>query len=383
LKLELVRGEKHAEALMHIARTCDRRVSETKEQHAAALRVRDAIAAKMEDENTALKADNVALKAKVVDLSASHAIAISKLEAQHKEVITKLEAESAALKAQAATTLTEIHAAVTTGAMEILPVRRDSRQFVEWRIDGIPRPPVVPQFDRTWCAVVCAGGWIAAIDAGAGDERVEVTRSGSGYCTFRSAAPLPRSRSPRLGSGAQPPAYRVIIEAYGAQEECALGFVPSHHIYGGSAIARIPFPELGICNYGGWYIDVAASRTCDVERDTTYSGWTVMTLAESAYATTTEVPPVPAGGAVEFAVDYAAGTCRVAFYTPAAVARGFVDSPQATMELRFVATAASKDRTGLPIPARTVPTAADSGVALYPVVGVYLESGNAWRFAAI
>jgi hypothetical protein len=35
LKLELARGEKHAEALMHIARTCDERTSEMKEQHAA------------------------------------------------------------------------------------------------------------------------------------------------------------------------------------------------------------------------------------------------------------------------------------------------------------------------------------------------------------
>jgi hypothetical protein len=39
--------------------------------------------------------------------------------------------------------------------------------------------------------------------------------------------------------------------------------------------------------------------------------------------------------AVEFAVDYAAGTCRVAFYTPAAVAGGFVKPPHAKMELRF------------------------------------------------
>jgi hypothetical protein len=36
LKLELARGEKHAEALMHIARTCDERTSELKEQHATA-----------------------------------------------------------------------------------------------------------------------------------------------------------------------------------------------------------------------------------------------------------------------------------------------------------------------------------------------------------
>jgi hypothetical protein len=50
------------------------------------------------------------------------------------------------------------------------------------------------------------------------------------------------------------------------------------------------------------------------------------------------VPVVPAGGAVEFAVDYAANTARVAFYTPAAVAAGFdgeEGAPHAKMELRF------------------------------------------------
>jgi hypothetical protein len=107
-----------------------------------------------------------------------------------------------------------------------------------------------------------------------------------------------------------------------------------------------------------------------------------MTLADSAYATTNKVPPVPAGGAVEFAVDYSAGTCRVAFYTPAAVAGGFAEAPHAKMELRFVATAAGAGSEGRPIPARTVPTAADSGVALYPAV-LTLESGTIWRFAVI
>jgi hypothetical protein len=71
-----------------------------------------------------------------------------------------------------------------------------------------------------------------------------------------------------------------------------------------------------------------------------YCGWTVVLPDVSAYATTSTVPPVPAGDAVEFAVDYAAGTCRVAFYTPDAVAGGFVEPPHAKMELRFVATEA-------------------------------------------
>jgi hypothetical protein len=107
-----------------------------------------------------------------------------------------------------------------------------------------------------------------------------------------------------------------------------------------------------------------------------FSGWTVLCPDVSAYATTSTVPPVPAGGAVEFAVDYAAGTCRVAFYTPAAVAGGFVDPPHAKMELRFIATEA-KGR----IPARPVPTAADSGVQLYPAVMTSV-AGVSWRFAS-
>jgi hypothetical protein len=90
---------------------------------------------------------------------------------------------------------------------------------------------------------------------------------------------------------------------------------------------------------------------------------------------------VPEGGAVEFAVDYAAGTCRVAFYTPAAVAGGFVEAPHAKLELRFVATAASEDEHARPLPARAVPTAADSGVTLFPAVEAS-STGIVWRFAA-
>jgi hypothetical protein len=72
-------------------------------------------------------------------------------------------------------------------------------------------------------------------------------------------------------------------------------------------------------------------------------------------------------------VDYAAGTCRVAFYTPAAVGGGFVEAPYAKMELRFVATEA-KDQPGRPVPAL-----ADSGVELYPAVTTASE-GTIWRF---
>jgi hypothetical protein len=370
LKLELARGEKHAEALMHIARTCDERTSEMKEQHAMALRV----TAKVEDENTALKT-------KLLELTASHAVATSKLEAQ-KEAIIELKAEVTALKAQAASTLTEIHTAVTTGTMEIFPVRpSDSRQFAERRAGGIPPPPP-PQFDRAWCAAVCAGGWEADIDAA--DARATVTINDEGSCTLRSAAPLPRlGPAPRAASGGpQLPAYRVVVERWGGRGECWLGFVPSHEMHGsGHAAAVAPNPDYGIHNYGGWYILVDRSDAVAALTDTTSTGWAVMAPGASAYATTTDVPPVPEGGAVEFAVDYAAGTCRVAFYTPAAVAGGFVEAPHAKMELRFVATTASEDCHDQPLPARTVPTATDSVVALYPAVET-CATGIAWRFAA-
>jgi hypothetical protein len=142
-------------------------------------------------------------------------------------------------------------------------------------------------------------------------------------------------------------------------------------------------PEHHILNYGGWWLKVYASHRGWVD-NTEVSGWAVMAPADSAYATTAEVPPVPAGGAVEFAVDYDAGTCRVAFYTPAAVAGGFVEAPHATMELRFVVTTAGDDPwSPRSVPERAVPTAADSGVALYPAVDTYEDSGNVWRFAAV
>jgi hypothetical protein len=76
-------------------------------------------------------------------------------------------------------------------------------------------------------------------------------------------------------------------------------------------------------------------------------------------------------------VDYAAGTCRVAFYTPAAVVDGFVEAPHARMELRFVPTVADDAKQ---LPARPVPTLANSDMKLYPAVATFL-AGGIWRFA--
>jgi hypothetical protein len=119
-----------------------------------------------------------------------------------------------------------------------------------------------------------------------------------------------------------------------------------------------------------------------------FTGWTVLEPSRgaadsaagvdtSAYATTSKAPPVPLGSAVEFAVDYAAGTCRVAFYTPEAVAGGFVEAPHAKMELRFVASEADPCHW---IPARPVPTLEDSGVDLYPAATTTF-AGAIWRLA--
>jgi hypothetical protein len=98
------------------------------------------------------------------------------------------------------------------------------------------------------------------------------------------------------------------------------------------------------------------------------------------YATTAHVPPLPAGGAVEFAVDYAAGTCRVAFYKPPAVEGGFKKAPYAKMELRFLAMEAFGGRK---IPARLVPTAAASlGMEFYPALTSEAASA-VYRFVGV
>jgi hypothetical protein len=214
-----------------------------------------------------------------------------------------------------------------------------------------------------------------------------VTQGGNDWLTLRGAAPL--QQRPWLTLAAdrhqpdQLPTYRVVVEAYNTSEYCYLGFMPSHYVRADAVTAATPMPGFGIWDYGGWYIDVSPSLAIDVD-DPKYTGWIVLqpsggaaaaANATSAYATTSQIPPVPAGSAVEFAVDYAAGTCRVAFYTPAAVAGRFVEAPYAKMELRFVATAADEYEK---IPARSVPTLADSGVELYPAATAS-QAGVIWH----
>jgi hypothetical protein len=358
LSLERARGEKQAEALMHIARTCDDRVDELKAQHAAAI-------AKLENEKAAL--------------NAAHATAFAKLRGK-----ACLEAQVAVSQAQTTSKLTDIHCAVR--ALHTL------------------LPPVSPlialarvAFDRDWCSAACGTTWKVDIDTATG-TRVQVTNKQADHCwlTLRSSTPLPRRLAPALVADGRKqhrlPAYRVVIETYNPGQVCHLGFVPSHNLPfdgTGAAVAVTPIANRIVWEYGGWYIQVRASCEGAV-RDAPCSGWTVLEPASgaargnaagldtSAYATTSKVPPLPAGSAVGFAVDYAAGTCRVAFYTPAAVAGGFVQEPYAKMELRFVATEANESNKIL---ARPVPTAADSHVELYPAVSTPLP-GTVWRFVS-
>jgi hypothetical protein len=82
LKAEQARGEKFSEAFMLLARSGDARVSELKEHHAAALRAKELVVAKLEHDNAAKDATVMELKAKIVSLTSSLAAAIAKLETQ-------------------------------------------------------------------------------------------------------------------------------------------------------------------------------------------------------------------------------------------------------------------------------------------------------------
>jgi hypothetical protein len=383
LKKEQERDERHADALMQIARTCDsfKRCCENKADHlraqlASTLFANENTVAKLENEKAALRAATSAT--------------IAKLE-QEKAA---LEAQVAVFQAQAMSKLTDIHAAVTAPrTLEIHPVRPDRRQFAGWHTGPVP---ACVTFDHDWCTMACSTWWKVDIDAAG--MRAHVIKSIQGCLTLRSAAPL--ARRPWLpfmaGDGPQRgelPSYRIVIEAYGESGHCALGFVPSHGCAfmqsGARGLAAIsPFPGCDISNYGGWFIDVHEGSPTIVP-DGTRSGWTALVPSRgsdaggavcndtSTYATTSTVPPLPAGSAVEFTVDYAAGTCLVAFYTPAAVARGFRAAPHAVLELRFVVTEAERN-----IPARSsIPTTPDSVLALYPAVATTFDDAI-FRFGA-
>jgi hypothetical protein len=328
----------------------------------------DAIA-KLEARLEETKAQNAALAAAHAALAAAHTSTVSQLEKDK----AALEAQVHALQAHATSKLTDIHTAVAALHTLLPPA-----------VPPASSPSSVPSlatmaFDRDWCVAACGTtAWKVDVGAVTSIMRVHVTQKAAdaGILTLRSASPLPRRPAlPVVDNGCQPdhhqllPAYRVVVESYSdAYQWCSLGFVPSHNVHAGGA-AVTPVVGRSIFEYGGWYITVYSAQTGGVSE-----GWAVLKPSDGAYryATTAQVPAVPAGGAVEFAVDYAAGICRVAFYTPAAVVSGFVDAPYAKMELRFVAT----DR-----PARPIPTIADSGVDLYPAAST-CAAGAVWRFAS-
>jgi hypothetical protein len=317
----------------------------------------------------------------VAELKASHAAAVAVKDAAATDLKTALatrERECAALQAQAAAQLAAIYAAVTSNlALELHPVRRDRRQFATLHVGPVP----FDEFDSVWSVAACDDEWKVDIDP-VTHMRACVTRI-DGDVTLRAAAPLPR-RVPSTGASQQQlPSYRVVIEAYPAPVDgkdtqwCNVGFVPSHTCTDGAPVT----PFVGHNKPGGCKLDAGAPA----------HGWTPLPprlviagdaagADTSAYATTDKAPPVHPEQRHRIAVDYAANTCRVAFYTPASVAGGLVEAPYAKMELRFVATAAERVEGWGPVPARSVPSAAvDSRVQLYPAVTIGY-AGATWRF---
>jgi hypothetical protein len=371
LNAERASSEMHAEALMGIqrtcdsvVRTCDSRVEDMKMQHARAVaRLEDDVAAKVGILQK-VKAEHAALTAEIAALKGANAAAVIKFEKEK----AALAGQVALLQEQATAKLADIHTAI--GALHaFLP----------------PLPPLLlltsATFDRDWCTVVCGTTWKVDVDAATG-MRAHVTENNGGAgssLTLRGAVPLPRRPPPLLGANGrrqeQLPACRIVVDAYSDKYQwCLLGFLPSHAVYAGAAAAAaiIPGADRQMTEYGGWYI-IASSPA---EYSDLSHGWTALEPSDDGYATTSKVPPVPAGSAVEFAVDYAAGTCRVAFYTPAAVAGGFVEAPHAKMELRFVAAKAIRA-----IPARSDPTLRHVDVELYPAATT-CDAGAVWRFAS-
>jgi hypothetical protein len=384
---EQARSEQLATAFADVARASDNRARELEAQFVERLakleRSHDAVMTGMNAQCAKMEATHDAV---VANLKASHAATVAAkdaLIADQRQRLANQEMEIAALKAESAAQLSAIHAVVTsTLALELHPTRCDSRQFATLHIGAVP--PV--GFDTTWCAAACGDRWKVDLDP-VTQTRAHVTQGSDDrkfHLTLR-GAPLPR-RVPSTGASPQHlPSYRVVIEAYPPLVDPTaflVGFVPSHTSTDGTLVA--PIAGHRINNYGGWSLIVFSKTHATFAYGTTVHGWTPLrprtaagdaaTAETSAYATTSQVPPVPAGSAVEFAVDYAAGTCRVAFYTPAAVAGGFVEAPYARMELRFVATAADDRPIWGPTPARLLPTVAGD-MQLHPAVATFSVGG--------
>jgi hypothetical protein len=156
LKVKHARCEEQAETLTRIWRTCDDRIDEIKQHHAAAIIANQTTIAKLEDaaaikeiglekvkaEKAALVAENTVLKADNAALKAETATAVSKLEKEK----AALEAQVALLQAHTTSKLMDIHTAVTA-LQALLP----------------PLSPLVSiarvTFDRDWCNAACGARW--------------------------------------------------------------------------------------------------------------------------------------------------------------------------------------------------------------------------------
>jgi hypothetical protein len=364
LKLELARGEKHAEALTHIARTCDERTSEMKEQHAATT-------AKVEAENAALKARLVELEARIAKREA----AIEEKDAiiKAKDAVIQEKDAAASGYATAASDLRTSVATLTTQLQAqqyevVSELGGGSRLYViPLGTNPPPAPPPPPplRFDAEWYARSVTGTNFQCdlnaphydrvrciahedphedpVDADAITSRVVV----------RTAAPLPRP--PRRIDAAPtrevtPATCTFVIVKYAPKDDgvwdctpkddggvwhCAIGLLPS------TAAAR---PTRSLGHLGGCTVYPHPNGAHPP------GGWWTP-FANSEFANSMKVPQ---GGAVRFTVDYAASTCRLACYTPAAVANDFAQPPYATTELFF----------NTPIP---------DDVTLYPAVNVMHE----------
>jgi hypothetical protein len=382
---EQARGEQIASAFADVARTCDNRARDLEAQHAAKLAKIEfahdaAMAAK--DATVAAKAAAIAeMERRFVELESAHTRTVAAKDAAY----ANLERDHAALRAEVVAQLSVVHAAVTSKlALEIRPVRADGLQYATLHVGSVPLDTFA--FDNAWCAAAAGARWKVDIDVLTPARAHVMQCFRRGYLTLRGATPLPRRVSSTGAPLQQLPSYRLVIEAYptpvDGKDFLNVGFVSSHASTDGALVA--PIVGHNIHHYGGWWFQVKPAVSIVLTTDVSILGWTPLAPRAdvssdddeedkdddtSAYATTVDIPEVPAGSAVEFAVDYAAGTCRVAFYTPAAVAGGFVAAPYAKMELRFVATDAAVVPAWGAVPARSVPTgAACSPLQLYPAV---------------
>jgi hypothetical protein len=196
-----------------------------------------------------------------------------------------------------------------------------SRQYVIPLGSAPPPPPPPPplRFDAEWYARSMAGTkFLCDLNAPhydrvrctAQDDPADAHRVWS-RLVLRAAAPLPRP--PRLVDAdpvasareETPAACTFIIVKYppkdGGVFDCPIGLLPS------TAVAT---PTWAVIHLRGYTIYPHSNGTHPPT-----GPWTAVTDSEFVKSM-----QVPEGGAVRFSLDYAASTCRLTFYTPAAVA---------------------------------------------------------------